>query len=211
VDKLIETTQKVIGFSGLRRFSTKELALISVLSSLWIVSEIYLGPVISQITHVHGVIQRAVGWFLMLVLARLTERFGRVTTMAAIASSATRIIRPGPLYALFVGFGYALGGLTFDLLYFLPIAKSLKGRAERIYLLGISMLSGAIALIPYLLYRLSFLGFYGFLIWIPFYVPDMVKSVALSILGTLIGISVLPQIEIWTLKIRESGGEIRQY
>jgi len=188
-------------------FNTKELALISVLSSLWIVLEIYLGPVISQITNVHGVIQRVVGWFLMLTLARLTGRFGRVTVMAAIASSATRIIRPGRIYALFVGFGYALGGLTFDLLYFLPIAKNLKGRAERTYLLGISMLSGSIALIPYLLFQLSVLGFYGFIVWIPLYTYNMVKSVALSIVGTLIGISVLPQIEVWALKIRESRGE----
>jgi len=140
-------------------FSTKHLALISVLSSLWIVSEVYLGPVISRITPVHGVIQRVLGWFLMLVLARLSGRFGRVTAMAAIASSVTRIIRPGRIYALFVGFGYALGGFTFDLLYFFPLARNLKGKAEKTYFLGISTLSGAIALVPYLLFNLSLLGF----------------------------------------------------
>lgn len=194
----------------LRWFSTKELALISILSSLWIVLEIYLGPVISQITQVHGVIQRVVGWFLMLVLARLTRRFGRVTAMAAIASSATRIIRPGRLYSLFVGLGYAVGGLTFDLLYFLPIAKNLKGRAEKAYLLGIAVLSGAVALIPYLLFNLSALGFYGFLLWIPLYTYDMVKSTVLSVLGTLIGTSILPRIEVLASRVRESG-ELREY
>jgi len=194
----------------LRIFNTKELALISVLSSLWIVSQIYLGPIISQITHVHGVIQRVFGWFLMLTLARLTGRFGRVTTMAAIASSATRIIRPGRIYALFVGFGYALGGLTFDLLYFLPFAKNIKGGVERIYLLAISSLSGAVALIPYLLFQLSVLGFYGFVVWLPLYAYEMVKSVALSILGTLIGISVLPQVDVWALKVGESTIENRR-
>jgi len=204
-----KTSIEYMKLRRLRRFNTKELALISVLSSLWIVSEIYLGPVISQITHVHGVIQRVLGWFLMLVLARLTGKFGRVTTMAAIASSATRIIRPGRIYALFVGLGYALGGITFDLLYFLPIARSFKGEVKRTYLLSISLASGATALIPYLLFQLSLLGFYGFVAWIPLYTYDMIKSVALSILGTLIGISVLPKIESWAWKMSEGERENR--
>jgi len=201
-----KTGTKSTELRRLRLFSTKELALISVLSSLWIVSEIYLGPVISQITHIHGVIQRVFGWFLMLTLARLTGRFGRVTVMAAIASSVTRIIRPGRIYALFVGFGYALGGLIFDLLYFFPIAKNLKGGTERMYLLGISTLSGAIALIPYLLFQISVLGLNGFLIWIlfPFNIYNMVENVALNVLGTSIAISALPQIDVWALKVRDS-------
>ncbi len=94
----------------------------------------------------------------MLMLARLTGKFGRVTVMAAIASSATRIIRLGQVYSLFVGFRYALGGLTFDLLYVFPTVKNLKGWVNRTYLLGISALSGSIALIPYLLYRFYFLA-----------------------------------------------------
>ena len=190
------------------RFNTKELALISVLTSLWIVSQLYLGPVISQTTQQHGVIQRVMGWFLMLTLARLTGKFGRVTAMATITSLATRAIRTGPVYSLFVGFGYALGGLTFDLLYFFPIAKNLKGRAEKTYLLGISVFSGTVALIPYILFTFSVLGFYGFLVWIPLYTYNSIKSVALNVLGTLIGISVLPQIEVWASKVRESPRQI---
>ena len=186
-----------------QRFSTKELALISVLTSLWIVSQLYLGPVISQTTNVHGAIQRVMGWFLMLTLARLTGKFGRVTAMATITSLATRVIRTGPVYSLFVGFGYALGGLTFDLLYFFPIAKNLKGRAEKTYLLGISVFSGTVALIPYILFKFSVLGFYGFLVWIPLYAYSSIKSVTLNVLGTLIGISILPQIEVWASKIKE--------
>lgn len=178
-----------------RWFSTKELALISVLSSLWIVLEIYLGPIINQITHVGGVMERVGGWFLMLVLARLSGRFGRVTAMAVIASSATRIIRLGQLYSLFVGFGYALGGLTFDLLYFFPPAKNLNGRTEKAYLLGISVLSGTIAYIPYLLYNLTVLGFYAFLLLIPLRLYETVRGAVLSVLGTLIGISISPRIE----------------
>lgn len=190
------------------RFNTKELALISVLTSLWIVSQLYLGPIISQITGVHGVTQRVMGWFLMLTLAALTGRFGRVTAMAAITSLATRAIRLGRPYSLFVGFGYALGGLTFDLLYFFPVAKNLKGRAKRTYLLGISVFSGTVALIPYLLFMFSVLDFYTFLVWIPTYAPRSVKSVALNVLGTLIGISVLPQIEVWASKVRENHRQI---
>ncbi|MEM2111516.1 MAG: formate dehydrogenase accessory sulfurtransferase FdhD [Candidatus Bathyarchaeia archaeon] len=204
--KLTETIEKpteLKGFRLLRNFSTKELALISVLSSLWIVSEIYLGPVISQVTQVHGVVQRVFGWFLMLILAGLTRRFGRVTVMSAIASSATRIIRPGPVYSLFVGFGYALGGLTFDLLYFLPVTRKFGGKTEKAYLAGISVFSGFIALIPYLLFQLSVLGFYSFLMWFPLYTYNMVKSVVLSLLGTLIGVSIQPKIEIWAPRISE--------
>lgn len=186
------------------RFNTKELALISVLTSLWIVSQLYLGPVISRMTNVHGVIQRVMGWFLMLTLAELTGRFGRVTVMAAIASLATRVIRLGRLYSWFVGLGYALGGLTFDLLYFFPVAKNLKGKAKKTYLLSISVLSGAVAIIPYLIFKFSVLGFYGFLIWIPLYAYTAVKNVVLNVLGTLIAISILPQIEVWASKIREN-------
>jgi hypothetical protein len=129
--------------------------------------------------------------------------------MATITSLATRVIRMGRPYSWFVGFGYALGGLTFDLLYFFPIAKKFKGRAEKRYLLGISVFSGTVALIPYLLFMFSSLGFYEFLIWwIPFRAFNSVKSVVLNVLGTLIGISALPQIEVWASKIRENHRQI---
>jgi len=190
-------------FRRLGWFNTKELALISIFSSLWIVLEIYFGPFISQVTQVHGVIQRVFGWFLMLVLAALTGKFGRVTTMAAIASAATRIIRPGRLYSLFVGLGYAFGGLTFDLLYFLPWIRNHKEKTGKTYLLAISALSGTVALIPYVLFNLSVMGLSGFLIWIPLYTYDMIKSVVLSILGTLIGMSVLPRVAVFALKVKD--------
>jgi len=141
-----------------RRFSmdTKELALISIFSSLWIVSRIYLGPLISQVTHIHGVIQRVMDWFLMLILADLTGQFGRVTAMAAITSLLTRMIRPGRIYAIFVGFGYALGGFIFDLLYFLPIVRRLKGKTRVAYILVTAAFSGLIALVSYMLFKLAF-------------------------------------------------------
>jgi hypothetical protein len=169
---------------------------------LWIVSQIYLGPVIGQITRVHGVIQRMFGWFLMITLAGLTGQFGRVTAMAVVTSSATRIIRPGPVYSLFVGFGYVLGGLTFDVLYFLSFRKRVRGKTRKLYLIGISAISGIIALIPYVLFKLSSLGFYPFLIWIPLYSITMIRSVTLNVLGTITGITILPRIKVWAYKTK---------
>jgi len=200
-------TEKSVAASKLRRnqkFSTKELALVSVLSSLWIVSQIYLGPVIGQLTQVHGVVQRFFGWFLMLILALLTGRFGRVTAMASITSLATRIIRPGQIYSLFVGLGYALGGLTFDLLFFLPKARRFGGNTARVYLLSISAVSAAVASIPYLLFKLWTLGYFGFMFWVPLYSYEMARSTVLSVLGTLVGISIAPKIEMWAPKIMEN-------
>ena len=173
--------------------SSRDLALVAIFSSLWIASQIYLGPLIGILTGQHGVIQRFLGWLLMLSIARFTAKFGRVTLMTAIASLATRMIRLGQLYALFVGLGYALGGLTFDLLYFLPKISSIK--AKKMYLSAISLISGIVASIPYILYRLAFLGFYGFLIWFPFYLPNLIREILLSVAGTLTGLLIVPKVE----------------
>jgi len=96
--------QSIFPLRLFHRFNTRDLALISVFSSLWIVTQMYLGPMIGQLTDIHGVTQRVFGWFLMLILVRLTRRFGRVTTMSIIASLVTRIVRPITLYSIFVGF-----------------------------------------------------------------------------------------------------------
>lgn len=182
--------------------NTKEIALVSVFSSIWIVSQIYLGPIIGQITKQHGVVQRVVGWLLMLILAELTGKFGRVSIMATVAALVTRLIRPGPLYALFVGAGYALGGITFDLLFFMPLAHNFSGKTRYAYLLTIAVLSGVVAFIPYLLYKLYFLGIYAFIVWIPVYAYGMVRGVLLSVLGTLAGLSITPQIKKSSLNWR---------
>jgi signal transduction histidine kinase len=184
----------------IKAYSSKELALIAALSSLWITSQIYLGPLVGRLTGEHGVIQRFLGWLLMLLMARLTNRFGRVTLMVTVVSLATRIIRPGALYALFTGLGYALGGLIFDLLYFF---SSKEAHSRKTLLLSISLISGLIASIPYMLYRFAFLGFYGFLLWLPFYLPDLVRGTLLSVAGTLTGLLIIPKVEA-RIKIRLS-------
>lgn len=173
-------------------FSTKELALVSVFSSLWIVSQLYLAPIIHHTIQVHGVVQRVVGWFLMLILAELTGKFGRVTIMSVTSSIATRIIRMGSVYSLFVGAGYALGGFIFDLLF--SILKRI-GKLSSRYILFISLLSGAAALLPYLLFKLSVLGFYGFTLWIPYYIYVAAKGILLTVAGTTLGLSILPKIK----------------
>ncbi len=187
----------------LLNFSTNEIALVSVFSAVWIVSQIYLGPIIGQVTQVHGVAQRLVGWLLMLILAELTGKFGRVSIMATVAALATRMIRrSASLYVWVLGLGYVLGGLTFDLLFFMPIANNFEGKPRNVYLLATSLLSGLVVLVPYLLFKLYTLGTYAFVAFIPNYAYSTVKGTGLSFLGTLIGLSFSSQIKPWTARIR---------
>lgn len=184
-------------------FTTKEVALISLFSAVWAVSQIYMGTLIGQITHVHGVINRLVGWLLMLLMVELTGKFGRTTIMATIAALVTRIVRQsGSLYAISVGLGYALAGLVFDTMVFMKPIKTIEGRKRKIYLLSVALISGVVALIPYLIFKFSMLGLYGFLIFIPRYAYSLAKGVILSVLGTLIGLSAIPKIEEWRRKIQ---------
>ncbi|MBO3809836.1 MAG: hypothetical protein FGF50_09635 [Candidatus Brockarchaeota archaeon] len=183
----------------MKRLSTRDIALVAAFSAIWIASETYFGRTISLITGVHGVIQRFLGWLLMLIMARITGRFGNVTIMATVSSLATRISRSMQIYALFVGLGYAVGGLAFDLLYFLP--KNQKRHSKK-YTIFVSLVSGVAASMPYVFLYFFTLGFYGFLIWFPTYLPNLVKGVGLSILGALTGLSVLPLIEAGTTSLR---------
>ncbi|MBO3798412.1 MAG: hypothetical protein QXO47_02590 [Thermoproteota archaeon] len=183
----------------MKKFSTRDIALVAAFSAIWIASETYLGPTISLITGVHGVIQRFLGWMLMVIMAKIAGRFGNVTIMATVSSLATRIFRSMQVYALFVGLGYAVGGLTFDLLYFLPGSQKNIGKKYTVF---VSLVSGTVASIPYMLFRFFILGFYGFLIWFPIYAPDMAKSIGLSVLGALTGLSILPLIEAGTIHLR---------
>ena len=183
--------------------NTKEIALISVFSSVWVVSQIYLGPVIGQLTQVHGVINRLVGWLLMLVLAELTGKFGSVSIMATVAALATRIIRRSTsLYSLTIGLGYALAGLVFDILFFWSLSNNLRGRARKVYLLSCSVVSGVVALTPYLIYQFSMLGLLGFLALSPRYTYSLVKGILLSLMGTFTGLFILPRLETWKPRIR---------
>ena len=177
---------------------TREIALISVFAALWMVSESLLGPVVGRLSlgpfTLHGVVNRVVGWMLMLVLAKATGHFGRVTVMTLVASMATRLIRASPLEAIVVGLGYALGGLLFDVIAFLPGLRNLEGRAGAAHVLGASFASGLVASAPYLLLKLFLLGPLGFLAASLVYSYSTVKGVAFSLLGTSLGFPLLPRV-----------------
>lgn len=190
---------------------TRELALISVFSALWTVSQIYLGPVVGQITTIHGAVQRFMGWFLLLILAELSGRFGRATLLAAIASLATRIVRrSGSLYVWTVSLGYALGGAVFDALAFMPRTRRIRRFSRRGFLLVASLLSGVVASLPYLLYKLLSLGLIAFTVWLPVYVPRMLVNLGLNVLGTSTALLVRPQVRPFALfsdSLREDEGK----
>ena len=185
--------------------NTKELALISIFSAVWVMSQLYLGTYIGQITTVRGIAQRVIGWFLMLILAELVGKFGRVSIMATIAALVTRTLRrSAALYIWSVGLGYALGGFVFDILFFLPFGKRLQGTTRKIYLVSISIVSGLSVLIPYLFLNMYLLSFEAFLIWIiTKFIFSTAKGTTLSVLGTTLGLSSLSRIKPWTEKIRQ--------
>jgi len=139
----------------------------------------------------------------MLVLAELTGKFGRVSIMSTTAAFATRIVRrSASLYALTIGLGYALAGFTFDIFFFLSFANNLGKRTRRFYILATSIISGIVALVPYLIFKFSMLGLYGFLALSPIYAYSLVKGASLSFLGTLIGLFLMPKVEMWKTKFK---------
>lgn len=168
-------------------------------AALWVTAQVALGPLLGHLTPIHGIMQRLVGWLLMVLLAGIVQHFGRVSLMATIAALATRIIRQsGALYIWVVGLGYAFGGFTFDVLFFLPHTQQLTGRRRHGYLLLISGLSGAFAVVPYLLFKLATMTSTAFLVWLPLYLPTAITNVALNVLGTAMGLSLLPLVTPWT-------------
>lgn len=98
--------------------------------------------------------------------------------------------------------GYALGGLTFDFLFFLPLVSRFEGKTRKAYLLVISLVSGMLASVPYMLFKFLTLSPEAFIIWIPVYIPEMAVEVILSVLGVLIGVSILPLIRPWSTRIK---------
>jgi len=173
---------------------TREIALISLFSAVWVASQVYVGQV-THVTTFHGLVQRFMGWFLMLLLAEITGRFGRVSIMAAASAFATRMIRySASLYVWAVGLGYALGGVAFDALFFIPISRHLKGKRRTGYLIIASLASGASAAVPYILYRLTSFGFEAFVIWLPVYLSRELVDIGLNVLGTLTAVPIIPKI-----------------
>lgn len=177
--------------------NSRDIALVSIFSAIWISSQIYLGPVIGQITTFHGSVQRFMSGLLMPILAELTNRFGRVSLMATIAALTTRIIRrSASLYVWVVGMGYALGGVTYDTLFSLIIKRATKARSRYLYLIATSLISGILTTLPYILYKLTSLGSLTFSLWFPLYLPRAIVDIGLNVLGTTTAILIIPKIKI---------------
>jgi hypothetical protein len=183
--------------------TSRDLALIAMFAAVWVAAQLALGPLLGQLTPIHGIMQRVAGWLLMLLLAEIVQRFGRVSMMAGVAALVTRIIRQsGALYSWVVGAGYAFGGVIFDLLVFMPGVHRLTGRRRVGYLLLSSGVSGTLTIVPYLLFKLVTMTTTAFLVWLPLYLPTAVIHVALSIVGTAIGLSLLPLLRPWIRRVR---------
>jgi hypothetical protein len=177
------------------KVTTRELALLSLFAALWIATQTIFGPILGQITFgpisFHGTVNRLMGWLLMLLLAEITGKFGRVTLMASVVAMVTRLLRrSASLYTVAVGIGYAFGGFVFDLLFFLPFLGSIDGKKRTLYIVFIAAISGAVAYCPYLIYKLATLGTVTFLITFPFYFQSMVMKIVFSIIGVLTGLSM---------------------
>jgi len=174
--------------------TTKEIALMATFSSIWIASQVTLGPVVGGLSigpfSVHGAVNRIVGWALMLILAELASGFGRVSVMAAIAALVTRVIRTSPIEAVTVGAGYAVGGVVFDALFYAPALVPLKRKYHGGYVTVSSLVSGTSAIVPYLLLKLSVLGSSAFLSLVPLYAYSTAKGTILSLAGTVLGSAI---------------------
>jgi hypothetical protein len=137
------------------------------------------------------------GGLLMPILAELTNRFGRVSLMATIAALTTRIIRRSvALYVWVVGLGYAVGGVTYDILFSLIIKRVQQVRLRYVYLILISLLSGILTTVPYIIYKLTSLGSLTFSLWFPLYLPKAIVDIGLNVLGTTTAILIIPKIKI---------------
>lgn len=189
--------------------TTREIALVATFSSIWIASQVTLGPLIGRLSigpfSMHGAINRIVGWSLMLILAEFCSGFGRVSAMAAISALATRVVRASPLEAVAVGAGYAVGGLVFDSVVHVPILTPLRTKYPSKYLIMASLVSGTSAMVPYLLLNLLVLGSSAFLSLIPLYVYSTAKGTFLSLLGTVLGLTLSPRLRKFGQQLRPGG------
>jgi hypothetical protein len=194
-----EATEVPLKKRTVLRITTRETALIAIFSAICIASEIVLGRVVGRFSlgpiSLHGVVNRVVGWMLMLIMAETCQKFGRVTLMSLVAALGTRIIRVSALEGLVVGAGYALGGFTFDLLFFIPPMIGLGKRSRELYLILASAISGSLAITPYLLYKFAATGPVAFLALLPLYVVSTTKGILFSIAGTSLGLSIYSRIK----------------
>jgi len=177
----------------------KEIASIAIFAAIWIAFQTSLGPIVGRFQlgplSLHGVVNLMVGWFLMLILAEICGKFGRVSVMASIAAIGTRSVRVSLAEGLIVGAGYALGGILFDALSFISIKNNLRGKKRSVYLLTVSSITGLTALFPYLLLQFLVLSMPAFIAKTPLYIYFAVKNIVFSALGAYLGLLLLPRVK----------------
>ena len=90
--------------------------------------------------------------------------------------------------------------LKYPTFFFLPVMSTLEGKKRKIYLVLISIISGAIASTPYIIYRFLVLGSAGFIALSLVYIQSTVKGILFSLLGTLFALSFSSRIKpIWSV------------
>lgn len=191
---------------GVDYMRTRELALVSIFSALWIAAQFTLGPILGRFSigpvSLHGVVNRVVGWMLMLVLADISGMFGRVSVMAVIASLATRLIRLSPLTGILVGIGYSLGGIIFDVIFFRVSSRMGGVRSRTIVLLVASIISGTLAMGPYIFFKFLILSRDAFLVLSPVYAVSIIKGTIFSVIGTILGLSMRARVKKYFTHLR---------
>ncbi len=197
-ENTFEATEVPLKKRTVLRITTRETALIAIFSAIWIASEIVLGPVVGRFSlgpiSLHGVVNRVVGWMLMLIMAETCQKFGRVTLMSLVAVLGTRMIRLSLLEGIVVGVGYILGGLAFDAMFF-TCTKGLRGRPRVLLILSSSAVSGILASLPYVVLQLLVLRPEAFLVLTPLYLISTLKGTLFSVAGTSLGLSISSRIK----------------
>jgi len=112
--------------------------------------------------------------------------------MSAISAIGTRFGKIDVVEGLFVGLGYFIGGLVFDVLYFLSRIGFYKGKVA---LLLVALISGTSAMLPYLAFKLMVLGPQVFTALAPVYFYSTLKGVLFSLLGVFAAVPLFPRLK----------------
>jgi hypothetical protein len=118
-----------------KRFTTQDIALISIFSALWIALNYYIAPLSFQLLHLpvgHGILV----FFTLLLVAWATGKYGAASAVGIIGSSIV-LLAGGPLPVL----SFAATSLLFDVI----LTASHHKLKIKPYNVGIAVLATAIA------------------------------------------------------------------
>jgi hypothetical protein len=118
-----------------KRFTTQEIALISIFSALWIILNYYVAPLSFQLLHLpvgHGILV----FFTLLLVAWASGKYGTASTVGIIGSTIV-LLAGGPLPVL----SFAIASLLFDII-LVACHHKLKTKP---YSMGIAVLATAVS------------------------------------------------------------------